>query len=95
MIKVIAEDFIKHEFLDRVAPLYKELVEKTKQEEKNIEYNLFIDQDDKGHFIFIEEWADMEALKEHCRTEHFRQLVPKIDKFQSKEGTVLIMDSFT
>lgn len=95
MIKVIAEDFIKHEFIDQVAPLYKELVAKTKLEEKNIEYNLFIDQDDKGHFIFIEEWPDIEALEEHCKTEHFRRLVPAIDKFQSKEGVVVIMDSFT
>lgn len=95
MIKVIAEDFIKHEFLPEVAPLYKELVAKTKEEKRNIEYNLFVDQEDQGHFIFIEEWPDMEALNDHCRSEHFRRLVPAIDKFQSKEGTVLIMNSYT
>ncbi|WP_165022464.1 MULTISPECIES: putative quinol monooxygenase [unclassified Dysgonomonas] len=94
MIKVIAEDFIKPEFLDVVRPLYEELVAKTKQEKDCIEYNLYVDQDDKGHFIFIEEWPDHEALEAHCQTEHFRRLVPMIDKHQSREGTVLIMDSF-
>lgn len=94
MIKVIAEDFIKQNFKDRVIPLYKELVAKSKKEERNIEYNLYIDQNDNGHFIFIEEWPDIEALHEHCQTAHFRKLVPEINQCQSKEGTVLIMNLF-
>ena len=54
MLKVIAQDFIKLEHLDRVMPLYRELVEKTKAEPRCISYDLFIDQKDAGHFIFIE-----------------------------------------
>lgn len=94
MIKVIAQDFIKHEFLKEVKPLYEELVAKTKLEEDCIEYNLFVDQEDAGHFIFIEEWPNQEALDNHCRSEHFRRLVPAINKFQSKDGTFIIMDAF-
>ncbi|QIK53139.1 antibiotic biosynthesis monooxygenase [Dysgonomonas sp. HDW5B] len=94
MIKVIAEDFIKEEFLEEVIPLYEELVAETKKEKLCIEYNLFVDQEDKTHFIFIEEWPNRAALDIHCRTEHFRRLVPAIDKCQSKEGTVIIMDLF-
>lgn len=94
MIKVIAEDFIKPGYIETVKPLYEELVTKTKQENNCIEYNLFVDQEDPGHFIFIEEWVDMESLDAHCNTEHFRRLVPQIDKHQSKEGTVIIMNSF-
>lgn len=94
MIKVIAEDFIKLEHIEKVLPLYKELVEKTKQEPLCIEYNLYRDQDDEGHFVFIEEWPDMEALETHCKTEHFRRLVPLIDSYQSAEGKFTIMDRF-
>ena len=94
MIKVIAEDFINPEFIEKVKPLYQELVLLTKQEDNCIDYNLFIDQDEPGHFIFIEEWPSMEALEMHCNTEHFRRLVPLIDKHQLKEGTVLIMNPF-
>ena len=53
MLKVIAQDFIKLEHIDRVMPLYRELVEKTKAEPRCISYDLFIDQKDAGHFIFI------------------------------------------
>lgn len=55
MIKVIAEDFIKEEYLEIVKPLYAELVTKTKLEQDCIEYNLYVDQNDKTHFVFIEE----------------------------------------
>ena len=94
MIKVIAEDFIKEEYLEIVKPLYAELVAKTKLEKDCIDYNLYIDQDDKTHFIFIEEWTDHEALDRHCQTEHFRRLVPLIDSYQSKECEFTIMEMF-
>ncbi|MBF0761971.1 antibiotic biosynthesis monooxygenase [Dysgonomonas mossii] len=94
MIKVIAEDFIKEEYLEIVKPLYAELVAKTKLEKDCIEYNLYIDQDDKTHFIFIEEWPDHEALDRHCQTKHFRRLVPLINKHQAKECEFTIMDIF-
>lgn len=94
MIKVIAEDFIKPEHIEKVLPLYKELVEKTKQEPLCIEYNLYRDQNNIGHFIFIEEWPNMDALETHCKTEHFRRLVPMIDSYQSAEGKFTIMDAF-
>lgn len=94
MLKVIAEDFIKEEYLDVVAPMYKELVAATKKEAGCIEYNLFIDENDKRHFIFIEEWVNHKALEDHCASEHFTRLVPKINQYQYKEGTALLMKKF-
>jgi quinol monooxygenase YgiN len=55
MLKAIAENFIKPEAVEIVLPLYRELAEKTRQEDLCISYDLFIDQKDPGHFIFIEE----------------------------------------
>lgn len=92
MLKVIAQDFIKPEHIDRVLPLYRELVEKTRQEPRCFSYELCVDQKDPGHFVFIEEWPDRAALDAHCQTEHFRRLVPQIDQYQSKPGTFLLMD---
>lgn len=92
MLKVIAQDFIHPEHIDRVLPLYRELVEKTRQEPDCITYDLFTDQRDPGHFIFIEEWPDRAALDRHCQTEHFRRLVPLIDSYQRQKGTFLFMD---
>lgn len=94
MIKVIAEDFIKPEFIDTVRPMYEELVDKTRQEELCISYELFIDQDEPGHFVFIEQWPDRKALSIHWRSEHFTRLVPAIDQYSYKDGTAIIMDAY-
>ena len=95
MLKVIAQDFIKPEAVATVLPLYRELVEKTRAEPLCIAYDLFEDQKDPGHFIFIEEWPDRAALDTHCRTEHFTRLVPLIDAHQRQDGTFILMDAVT
>ncbi len=92
MLKVIAQDFIKPEAVGIVLPLYRELVEKTRQEALCIAYDLLEDQKDPGHFIFIEEWPDRAALDIHCQTEHFTRLVPLINAHQRQEGSVFLMD---
>lgn len=94
MLKVIAQDFIKPEHIADVAPLYAELVEKTRGEPRCISYELFVDRNDPGHFVFIEEWPDRAALDAHCRTEHFQRLVAQIDRHQRSAGTYLLMDAF-
>lgn len=92
MLKVIAEDFINVEALEIVLPLYLELVAATKQEPLCIAYDLYIDQKEAGHFIFIEEWPNRAALDAHCTSEHFRRLVPMINQYQRKEPTFILMD---
>jgi len=94
MLKVIAQDFIRPEAVDIVTPLYQELVTLTRQEPMCISYDLFVNQKDPGHFIFIETWPDRAALDIHCATEHFLRLVPQINTYQRDEGTFILMDSF-
>lgn len=94
MLKVIAQDFIKAESIEIVMPLYRELIDKTRQEPLCIAYDLFTDQKDPGHFIFIEEWPDRAALDAHCASEHFQRLVPLIDAHQRESGTFILMDAF-
>jgi quinol monooxygenase YgiN len=94
MLKVIAQDFIKPEAIPIVLPLYRELIEKTRQEDLCIAYDLFVDQKDPGHFIFIEEWPGRAALDAHCATEHFTRLVPLINAHQRQDGTFILMDGF-
>ena len=92
MLKVIAEDFIKVECVDIVIPLYRELVSATKKETLCISYDLYIDERDPGHFIFIEEWPDHAALDEHCASEHFRRLVPLIDQHKRQDARYILMN---
>ena len=93
MLKVIAEDFIHPDALEIVMPLYRELVAATRQEELCIAYDLFIDQKDPGHFVFIEEWPDRAALDAHCATEHFTRLVPLINAHQRLPAKFILMDA--
>lgn len=92
MLKVIAEDFIKPESVGTVIPLYRELIAATKREPLCIAYDLYIDEKDPGHFIFIEEWRDHAALDDHCSSEHFRRLVPLIDQYKRKEAHYILMN---
>lgn len=91
MLKVIAEEFIKKEHIEKVLPLYKELVEKTRLEEGCIDYRLFIDEDDEGHFLFIEEWENHQALNRHCASEHFTRIVPLVAQYYSKDEKATLM----
>lgn len=93
MLKVIAEDFIKTECVDTVLPLYRELIAATKQEPLCIAYDLYRDEKDPGHFIFIEEWPDHTALDAHCASEHFTRLVPLIDQYARKAAQYILMNS--
>lgn len=92
MLKVIAQDFIKPEAVEIVLPLYRELVDLTRQEERCIAYDLFVDQKDPGHFVFIEEWPDRAALDAHCASPHFKRLVPIINSHQRQDPTFILMD---
>lgn len=94
MLKVIAQDFIRPETVGIVRPLYDELVRLTRAEPLCLSYDLFVDQKDPGHFIFIETWPDRAALDAHCATEHFRRLVPRINAHQRQDGTFILMDEF-
>ncbi|AMS42074.1 putative quinol monooxygenase [Aminobacter sp. NyZ550] len=94
MLKVIAQDFIRPEFVEIVRPLYAELVETTRQEPLCLSYDLFVDQNDPGHFVFIELWPDRAALDIHCASEHFTRLVPLINKHQRQDATFILMDAF-
>ncbi len=64
---------------------YQELV-------RTFPYDLYIDEKDPGHFIFIEEWPNHAALDEHCASEHFRRLVPLIDQYTRQEARYILMD---
>lgn len=41
------------------------LVEPSRSEDGNVRYDLFEDQDQSGLFVFVEEWASVEARNRH------------------------------
>lgn len=93
MLKVIAENFIKPEYVDTVLPFYRELVAATKKEPLCIAYDLYRGEKKPGHFIFIEEWPDRAALDAHCASEHFTRHVPLIDRYARNAVQYILMDA--
>lgn len=95
MLKLIAEDFIQEDKIEVVLPLYQELIEKTKQEQGCIAYDLYHDLKQIGHFVFIiEEWVDRAALDAHVESEHFQRLVPLIDAHKRQDGVFTHLQSY-
>ena len=92
MLKVIAEHYIKPEYIETVLPLYKELLKSTKSEKDCISYDLYIDKNDHRHFIFIEEWPDEAALEQHTQTDHFTRLIPQIEQYHQETGRMTFMN---
>ena len=95
MLKVIAEFFIKEEAIDLVIPYFKQLVDETRKEPLCISYELCVDQSDKSHFIFIEQWPDQNALDTHSASAHFQKLVPLIVAHQKQDPRIISMNELS
>ncbi|MDR2931977.1 MAG: antibiotic biosynthesis monooxygenase [Oscillospiraceae bacterium] len=94
MVRVIAKNYLKSEKIAEAAPLFREMIEATRKENGCIEYRLHIDTKDPTCYVFVEEWADQNALDAHCKSAHFTRIIPQIGTFHAKPGETLIMDEF-
>lgn len=94
MLKLIAEDFIYPDKIEVVLPFYQQLIEATRLEPGCIQYQLYHDLKDPGHFVFIEEWVNRAALDLHVQSEHFQKLVPLIDQHSRKAAVFTHMQDY-
>ncbi len=78
MIKVVAKNIVKSEKIEEVIAMYQELVDKTREEDGCIAYELYQDEQDATVLTMIEEWEDRAALDRHMKTEHFLRIVPLV-----------------
>lgn len=68
---------MKHQKTE-LSKLLKNLIEKSKSENGNINYNLYSSvQEDT--LLFVEQWENLDILKAHLQTEHFNQFGADID----------------
>lgn len=93
MIKVVANSYIKSEFIDEYLKLNSEVVELTNANDKGcIRYELCRDTQDPLHFIMLEEWESMEDLNAHMQSEHFKRIIPQLAPFSDKDGAVSLFE---
>lgn len=84
MIKIVSKNFINKSEKENFIKTAEELIKKSREEEGNISYCLCEDIENPDILTFIEEWKDMEAIKFHNNTEHFKRIVPLLGKFREK-----------
>lgn len=94
MIKVIAQQFIKPEHMETVAPLYRQIVEETIKEPGCISYVLHQDINDPTHFVFIEEWKDQAALDIHMNSPHYTTIIPQIKGYSAQPTVATLLKVF-
>ncbi|MCK5779600.1 MAG: antibiotic biosynthesis monooxygenase [Psychrilyobacter sp.] len=78
MINIIAKIRVGKDNLEEFLKVAKVLVEKSKEEEGNISYELFKDIEDSEIYSFIEEWKSLEAIEFHKEAKHFKENIKKI-----------------
>ncbi len=57
-----------------------------------IEYSLYADITDPGHFIFYEEWDTLDDLKAHLSTDHVREFAGWFDAAGFARPEIRIVD---
>ena len=79
MILVLAKAYPKDEdSKNQIIEFSKDLIENSKAEEGNIDYNLYEDTSD-DYLMFVEKWESIEILQKHMQTDHFLKFGQKIE----------------
>ncbi|WP_392434633.1 putative quinol monooxygenase [Yersinia sp. HM-2024] len=85
-VRVIASLVAKPEFIAEVTAAVHQVIEPSREEKGNLQYDLHAESDQKGSFVFFERWASEDALEKHNKTEHFNAFVKAVEgKLESLE----------
>jgi quinol monooxygenase YgiN len=91
MILVLAKAIPKDEdACEKIVEFAQDLIENTKKEEGNIDYNLYSNTAD-GTLLFVEQWESTEILGSHLQTDHFLRFGDNIKDLVAAD---LIIDVF-
>ncbi|CFQ58749.1 antibiotic biosynthesis monooxygenase domain-containing protein [Yersinia frederiksenii] len=85
-VRVIASLVAKPEFTAAVKAAVHQVIEPSREEQGNLQYDLHAESDKPGSFVFFERWESDEALEKHNKTAHFKEFVKSIEgKLESIE----------
>ena len=73
MVIVIAKVPVKPECKKALLDLAQGVMEATRAEEGCISYTLLDNTYDSGQCVFVEEWADLDALRKHAASAHIAE----------------------
>jgi quinol monooxygenase YgiN len=90
MIRVVAKHFIKKNKVDEILKIYKILVDKSRNDEGCISYELFQDIKDECILTIIEQWENKKALDNHLSDCDFKVLISKTSDLLEKKTEINI-----
>lgn len=82
-IVVLAKVYPKNGCQDSIIEISDELIEKTLEEDGNIDYQLLKSLNDKT-LTFVEKWETLDALKKHMASPHFQSFGAETKDFVEK-----------
>ena len=93
MILVLAKAIPKDEdACEKIVEFAQDLIENTRKEEGNIDYNLYSNTAD-GTLLFVEQWESKEILGTHLQTDHFIRFGENIQDLVSSELIIDVYDA--
>ncbi|CFR05024.1 putative quinol monooxygenase [Yersinia kristensenii] len=85
-VRVVASLVAKPEFVAEVKAAVHQVIDPSREEKGNLQYDLHVESGQEGSFVFFERWASDDALEKHNKTEHFKAFVKAIEgKLESLE----------
>lgn len=78
-IRIVATLIAKPEHTATIHRAVERVVEPSRQEVGNIQYDLHEEIGHKGTYVFFEVWASQEAVDHHNNTVHFQNFVKEIE----------------
>ena len=79
-ITIVATLKIKPQFTqETIQFLTQELINQSRSEAGNSQYDLHQDKNDPNKLVIIEQWASQQAIDEHNTTVHFKNFLAFID----------------
>ncbi|CRY54217.1 antibiotic biosynthesis monooxygenase domain-containing protein [Yersinia intermedia] len=78
-VRVIASLVAKPEFVNEVKEAVLQVIEPSREEQGNLQYDLHAESGQNGSFVFFERWESDAALDKHNKTQHFGDFVKAIE----------------
>ena len=78
-VRIVAELTLKPGFRDALMPVLQALVEGSRAEPGNVQYDFLENQEASGNFFVIEEWRSAQDLETHTGSPHFRAFAEAVE----------------
>ena len=93
MVVVVAENYIIPEKAEEFKAAMKPVVERVRTEPGCVAYDLAQHKKDPSIFVFVEKWADKDALRAHGNAEWFLAALAEVKPLQSAPTKMSIYSS--